>query len=355
MITGGTTFGIVRKRMADLYNDFAARIKADGAFGPLTTVDNPDLYKSDPLVQLAAAASASDAELWEVVEFHFKQFDSQSSSGRYLEAYWGIPRFGLARQIGEDWAVYEAKIKNLIQNGAGRYDPPVSAMSFPGVECAAQVFSTPNNPIEGMAAGTSMIVIKACDPIDYDALAAHLWATTEYGIYDFVGDNTASADTGAGGCVGYNLQPACPIVVDLLVSGYPVGPKCVAAGGVTAETKLAIIEQMNAAFSLCQFGTVFRSSEISAMLDIDGFITEDVTFRRRAPELIGGGCDAPADAPLVEICGAAAAWVSDVICKFCSGEVWCGNRTDCLRLNPWEYPVFNISFVEIELTEPENC
>ena len=352
MITGGTTFGFVRKRMAELLLDFAARLKADGAFGALTTVDNPDLYKSDPLVQLAVASAASDAELHEVVEFYFKQFDPYSSQGRYLESYWGIPRFGIPKQASETWAEYEAKIQDLIRNGAARSDIAVAAMQFPGVQCAAQIISTEAMPVSGMPIDSSMIVIKACDPIDYDALAQHIFENTEFGIYAFTGDQGAVANTGTSGCYAYQIQPACRIFVGLEVDGYYVKQDCLDPAAV--DLSLTISDQLKAAFAGCNFGTVFRSDEIKKLIQIDNFVVTDIRFTRRAPQLVGEGCP-DGVGKILEVCGAAVEWISSAVCKYCSGEVWCDDSVECLSLQPWEFPDFDLCFTSVNMVAQVQC
>ena len=84
-VSGFTTSGIIRKRMADLYSDFALRIKESGVFGTQTTVDAPDLFPADPLVQIMATTAGSLHELWEAVELWFSQLDPRTASGTYLE------------------------------------------------------------------------------------------------------------------------------------------------------------------------------------------------------------------------------------------------------------------------------
>ena len=119
-LNGVTLFGVVRKRMDDLLRDFRDRLKVDQngnpstVFGALTTLDNPDAYPGDGLVQLAAASSASDADLWEAVEFFFAQLDPNQSQGRYLERFHGIPRFGLSRDPAtQTWEQYQLSLIHI--------------------------------------------------------------------------------------------------------------------------------------------------------------------------------------------------------------------------------------------------
>jgi len=362
-LNGVTIFGVVRKRMDDLLRDFRDRLKIDQngnpstVFGAVTTLDNPDAYPGDGLVQLAAASAASDAELWEAVEFFYAQLDPNQSQGRYLERFHGIPRFGLAWNTAtQTQQEYEAQIRQLINSGADRFDVNVIALRQDDVICASQIFSTALNPIEGLPAPSSMLVVRGQN-VDYQALAQSIFNGSEFGLYDFLGDQSVQVNTDEnGGCVNFRFQEACRIFIDIAVEGYRTNSACDVA--ITNEQiQDAVISTLKAFYDRCEFGMAVTSSVLRGALGaIEGFTVTDVSVRRRAPQLYPLGCDT-STATVVEIDGTAALWAGDTPkgCTFCTAETWCLTRTDCVQLQPWEFPDFDSAFYALVVTEPETC
>ena len=60
--------GILVQKQGELFALLADKIKG-GAWGNQTTLDLPNEYAADPLVQLAVAITASDADCWLALEW----------------------------------------------------------------------------------------------------------------------------------------------------------------------------------------------------------------------------------------------------------------------------------------------
>lgn len=340
-VSGFTTFGIIRKRMADLYADFALRIKQGGVFGTQTTADAPDLFPSDPLVQIMATASASTHELWEAVELFYAQLDPNTASGVYLEYLHGA-RLGITRDPGQTDAEYRAAIQAALARPL-RHDLTVVAAARPDISCAVLLTSTADAPIEGVPAPGNMLVVKGCDP-DYTALAEDLYNSVELGLHQFYGDVTASYQPPGGGCVTYKVQPAQPLFAAVEVHGYYTD----SCGGSNADAvRSTVLARLQAEFDTCAVGTLLSTATaMRAIGALSGFIVTDVRLARRARQLWGNDCD-PTDAPMVTICGVETPWVTSITCGFNAGEVWCPLSSSCMDARPWEYLAFDEQFITV--------
>ncbi len=340
--------------MSDLLSDFAQRIKEGGAFGPSTTLDNPDKYAGDALVQIATTASASDHELWEAVEYMYNMLDYRQAEGRYLERLHGIPKLGLTKEPLESWDAYRAKVLGFLSGNASRTDPSVLAAAQPGVLCARQIFSTLSNPVEGIPAGGTMLVLKTCNT-DYEELAAQLYDKTEIGIYSWYGDVTANHQTENNGCLQFRFQPASKVYIDLTIHGYFVDTNCRGAVNETS-VRAEAVERLSSVFDDCGFGQQLTGAEMTALLaGLQGFVCTAVGMKRRPKRLYSEGCDL-SDALTLEECGQNIPWASYVACgSFAVGEMWCNITQNCVQLKPWEYPDFDISLARIVVSEPEAC
>lgn len=343
-ITSGlTTFGVVRKLMADLFIDFSQRIKENGSFGATTTLDNPDAYPGDPLVSLAAAASASDHELWEIVEHFYSQLDPTQASGVYLQRFHG-DRLGLTQGVTETEENFRTRILNHVRNNISRVSRITVAEADANVSCAEIVRSTTAAPLNGIAAPAAMLVVKG-SPADANDFAQSIYDAVDVSVHNWVGDQSGQATTVNGGCLEHRWQEACPVVVDVRVVGYFKDQFCVSTD---ADTVLAtVLERLNAAYASCGFGTNLTSSELVLKIgEVGGFVVSRVDLRRRAKMLWGDGCDMSA-APVVTIDGTNVTWASSQMCGYCAGETWCDDYFSCLALNAWEYPVFDAQFASL--------
>lgn len=344
-VSGYTTFGIIRKRMADIYLDFATRIKAGGAFGTQTTADLPDTFPTDPLVQIMTTTSASIHEVWEAVELWYSQLNPYTASGAYLEYLHGA-RVGLARADGQTDAEYRALI--LAKT------PFTSRMTLDGVasaqgdiDCAVLLTSTPAAPIEGIPAPGNALVVKGCS-VDYDALAQRLYETTELGLHQFYGNKTGSYKIPNGGCVSYAFMDAVPVFVGINVTGYYTD-ECGTPD--TAVTSAQVAAMLAVAYASCGLGvSVNFAAVLPLVATIAGFVPTGITFVRRPKQLGGVGC-LEEGAAIVTVCGVEQPWATSVNCGHGAGEVWCNDYTQCLTLNPWEYPLFDAQFVTTTVDE----
>lgn len=339
--TGLSNFGIVRKRMSDLYADFAERIKVGGAFGPQTTLDAPDQFAGDPLVQLASAASASTHELWEAVEQYYNQFNIETASGVFLDQLHGF-RAGVVRVAGQSDDDYRGAILSAIRDLPSRFDPVAVAVGQPDVECAAGIVSTDANGCR-----TYKLVIRGCKP-DYEALAQQLYDFVDLGVYELTGDVLASVQTPAGGCVTYRFEEARPILIAVRVEGI-FQDDC----SDNASVRAAINTALTAFSSNCGFGGTFDASTLTLIAaSIEGFDLRKVTVARRARQLVPEGCDT-SGLLQIELCGDSIAWASSNTCGADRGEVWCDDDfSDCALLEDGEYPIFNEQLIEIVEATP---
>lgn len=340
--SGLTSFGIIRRRMADLYLNFATRIKEGGAFGTQTTVDQPDLFPGDPLVQIASASSASAHELWEAVELFYSQLDPETASGIYLERLHGA-RIGTARAIGQSDDEYRQIILQTMRQRPSRSDPASIAAARDDVDCARLVLSTIGAAVEGIPAPGAMLVVKGCS-VDYQALAADLYNGVELGLHTWYGSVTAGHRPIAGGCVVYNFQPALTMFAAVRVTGYSVDA-CSTADH--ASVKAAILSKLRTAFVGCELGSGFNSAlALGAIGQIDGFVVTGLTLARRPRQLIADGC--PLDGlTTVMDCGVETPWASSITCGVGAGEVWCDAYQACLALLPWETLAFDEQFITV--------
>lgn len=342
--SGLTTFGIIRRRMSDLYVEFANRLREGGAFGTQTTVDAPDTFPSDPLVQIATAASASAHELWEAVELWFTQLDLDTASGVYLERLHGA-RVGIARPIGMIDDEYRRLIQAAVRTRPTRTDPVSVASGVDGVTCAKLLLSTTAAPIDGIPAPGAMLVINGC-AIDYQALAQAMYDNVELGLYNWIGDRTVGYSAGAGSCVSYTFQEAQPLFAALDIRVQSTA----SCGAVDlAAIRTAAVEALTVRYGACSIGgALTRPMVISALSGLPDLIIGDVKMARRARVLTGNGCD-PAGLPTVTVCGASTVWATSITCGPSAGEVWCEPEGDCLNLQPWEYLAFDPQFVTVTL------
>lgn len=341
LATGFTTFGIVRKRLADIYGDFALRIKESGVFGTQTTVDAPDTFPSDPLVQIMVTTGASIHEVWEAVELWYTQLDPATASGAYLEHLHGS-RLGILRAPGQTDTEYRATLLNaLVRPNRNNLLTVLDART--DVECAALLTSTVDNPIEGIPAPGNAIVVKGCN-LDYAAMAGDLYNSVELGLHQFYGDKIGSHMPAAGGCVTYRFMEAEPLYVALEVHGYYT-EVCGTNGASTVQA--AVLAAMQRAFPSCRIGEGLNTATaMTAIGVLSGFVVTGVSMARRARQLWGNGCD-PADAPKVTICGTETAWVSSITCGTNPGEVWCPPAPGCLDIKPWEYVALDAQFITV--------
>lgn len=336
MSSGLSLFGIVRKRMSELYSDFAERIKAGGAFGPQTVLDQPDIYKGDPLVQLASAASASDSELWEAVEFYYAQFNLETASGVFLDRLHG-DRAGVTRALDQSDTDFRAAIRTVLQVLPSRFDPTAIALNQPEVECAAGVVVTGDDGCPAYE-----LVIRGCKP-DYQALAQALFDSADLGVYSMQGDIPVSVSTPNGGCVTYRFTEAQPIVIGVRVYGTATD------GCSSIDDVSALVSAALAAFQAgCSFGGQFDAAVLLPILTaIDGFQVTRVEVARRARQLVGINCDL-SGLPQIEVCGETAAWATSITCGNAAGEIWCDTDFGgCADLQSFEYPIFDSQFIEV--------
>lgn len=350
MTAGLSTFGVVRKRMADLIIDFALRIKEGGAFGAQTTVDNPDSFPGDPLVAIATTSAASDAELWEAVELWYAQLDPETATGIYLERMHG-ERVGIARATGQSDADYRAAILAAIRARPTRSDPETVAVQRPDIECARLLVSTLAAPIDGIPAPGAMLIVKGCN-IDWQAFAADLYSYVELGAWSLYGSRGILYTPPSGGCIGYQVQEAIPVFAAIDIG---IRRKSACGGPDLAMIKAAIVAMLQANFGTCGLGAGLSGTDLIAALGpiADAEITH-VRFARRARQLIGSGCDT-ADLPAVTICGVSQPWASAETCGYEAGEVWCDPDAPCLSLRPWEYMAFDAQFVTVSEADRGLC
>jgi hypothetical protein len=340
--SGLTTFGIVRRRMSDLYLTFARRIKEGGAFGLVTTVDTPDLYPGDPLVQIAATASASTSEVWEVAEFFYAQLDPASASGLYLERLHGA-RIGITKAPGQSDDDYRAVIAAALQSRPLRNDIVTLAVAQPDIECAALHLSTVANPIAGIEAPGAMLVVKGC-AIDYAALAEQLFQHVELGLHTWHGDVSIGHASANGGCIQYKFQPAQPVYVAMRVKGY-LTDAC--GKGDLSKLPKVINDVLVAVYGSCGLNATASASALRvALANLSGFVVTDLKLATRRKQLWGDGCDTAA-ATIVTLCGQATPWATSTTCGPSAGEVWCDPNADCIELKPWEYIAFDQQFITV--------
>lgn len=340
--SGLTSFGIIRRRMADLYREFADRLKEGGAFGPQTTVDEPDKFPGDPLVQIATAATASAHELWEAVEYFYAQLDYKTASGIYLERMHGT-RVGVLRGVGETDEDYKQRLSQLIEARPSRSSPEAIAMARPDVECAAIVLSTTANPVEDIPAPGAMLVVKGCD-IDYAALAQDLFNGVELGLHTWYGDIEVGYGPPNGGCVQYRFQPAQPVFLAVEIIGYFTDPCMALTPESVIDTALGRLEP---SILGCALGSRINAASVVTVIgQIDGFMVTGVRLARRAKQLVVGDCE-PDGLISVELCGETIIWATSVVCGPGAGEVWCPGGQQCVDLRPWEYPTFDPRFITL--------
>lgn len=341
LASGFTTFGIIRKRLADIYADFALRIKEGGVFGTQTTADEPDLFATDPLVQIMTTTGASLHEVWEAVELWYSQLDPNTASGAYLEHLHGN-RFGIARATGQSDADYRALILAALQRPT-RNNLLTIIEARDDVECAALLASTTAAPIEGIPAPGNAIVVKGC-AVDYASIAEQLYNSVELGLHQFYGDIVASYKPANGGCVTYRFMEAIPVFAAIEVHGYFTE----VCGSNDPDTiRAAVLAALNARLGVCALGGVFSSPlALASIGTLDGFVVTSVRVARRARQLWGSGCDA-ADAVRVTLCGVETPWATSITCGPGAGEVWCDPAEGCMTLAPWEYLAFDLDFVTL--------
>lgn len=340
--SGYTTFGIIRKRMADLYADFAQRIKEGGVFGTQTTADAPDIFPTDPLVQIMTVTSASTAELWEAVEKWYQQLNLETAEGVYLEFVHGR-RAGILRDIGQTDDSYRAAIRGALASPA-RSTITTVATSLASIECAALVVSSVENPIPDVPAPGNALVIKGCNP-DYDELAQALYDSVELGLHQFYGDIVASVRPPDGGCVTYRFIKAEPLFIALEIVGYftTTCGESIVDDIVTASTA-----RLTAAFSgnACALGGNFNSALAATLLSgLPEFVVTEVRVARRARQLFPIDCDFTGVA--VDVCGVVTPWATATTCGTGAGEVWCEPVVGCVSLLPWEYVAFDTQFITV--------
>lgn len=345
--SGFTTFGIVRKRMADLYSDFALRIKENGVFGTQTTADAPDVFAADPLVQIMATTSASLHEVWEAVELWYGQLNLETATGTFLDQLHGS-RLGVLRAVGQTDESYRATLLAATARPS-RTAIETVAVGREDVECAKLVLSTPQAPVEGIPAPGAALVIKGC-AVDYNALACSIADSVELGMYSLVGNRFGSCTLDNGSCLTYTFMEAVPVYAAMEVKGFY-------SDGCSRASTDTLREQIAAALTAatqCQIGSVVSGGSAMRVLSvIEGFVVTEVRFARRARELWGNGCD-PADAPKVMLCGIETPWVTSQTCGIGAGEVWCEPTEACLGLDPWEYIAFDQQFITVTVGE-EGC
>lgn len=346
-VSGLTSVGIIRKRMADLYLDFAARIKEGGAFGAVTTVDSPDDYPSDPLVQIAATASVSTAEIWEATEGFYNQLDWRTATGRYLETL-HAERLGIVRSPGMTDDALRALVAAKVNGGIPQQGPASLASRMDTVECASFIKSTTANPVAGIPTPGAMLVVKeSALPVDYTALAQQIWDETDIGLFEYHGDTEVSLPTANGGCVTIAIQPACRVYVGVRIHGFFTASSCVAIteAQVLQHYRDAIKEHF---LGVCRIGGMQIDSDAlrQVMPTLAGFVLTGFTFERRPRVLVSVGCEEDG-VPLVEINGEIERWESSSVCGYCQGETWCNDWRPCLSLPVWEFPDADIQFMSL--------
>lgn len=340
-VSGFTKFGIIRKRMADLFADFALRIKETGVFGTQTTVDAPDLFPTDPLVQIMSTTSASLHELWEATELWYSQLDPRTASGVYLESLHGL-RLGITRADGQSDSEYRAAILAAFSRPA-RTDIVTVATARPDIDCAVLLTSTVENPIEGIPTPGNALVVKGCN-IDYQALAADLYTYVDLGVHHLYGEVAAFYATSTGGCVPYRFIEAKPVFVGVEVHGYYT-----ADCGLSPEEDVlaAIYTRLRDTYSECGLGVGFNSATAALAIGaVPGFIVTSVNIARRAKQLWPADCPTD-DAARVTICGNEVIWATSTTCGFSAGEVWCPSVNGCLDILPWEHVAFDPQFITL--------
>lgn len=345
--SGFTSFGIIRKRMADLYADFALRIKESGSFGTQTTADAPDIFPTDPLVQIMATTSASLHEVWEAVELWYAQLDPNTAEGVYLEYLHGR-RLGVSRAVGQGDPEYRTAILNLLGTKTPRTNIEILAAARPDVDCALLLTSTVENPLPNIPAPGNALVVKGAD-IDFDALAQDIFTHVELGLHQFYGEQTGSVS--ASPCVTYKFIKARPLFCSVQIKGRPVDA-CTATDIPSLKAEAAL--RLSAITNACILGSNISSADVlRALGDLPSMVVQDVKLARRAKLLTA--CDAD-NAPLVTIDGVEQPWANDKICGFDAGEVWCAEHSGCLPVLPWEYVAFDTQFIEIIfLADEEVC
>jgi hypothetical protein len=340
-VSGFTTFGIIRKRMADLYADFALRIKETGVFGTQTTADAPDLFPADPLVQIMATTTASLHELWEVTELWYAQLDPRTASGSYLEFLHG-QRLGIARASGQTDAEYRAAILAAFSRPA-RTDIVTVATARPDIDCAVLLTSTPDAPIDGVPVPGNALVVKGCN-VDYDALAADIYAYVDLGVHHLYGEIRAFHAPETGGCVVYRFMEAKAIYVAIEVHGYYTDT-CGQDPGTTVVT--SVYERLRDTYSECGLGIGFNSATAAiAINEIPGFVVTEIRVARRAKQLWATDCPLT-DAVQVTQCETLVPWATAETCGFNAGETWCAPAEGCLDIRPWEHVAFDPQFITV--------
>jgi hypothetical protein len=340
-VSGFTTFGIIRKRMADIYADFALRIKEGGVFGTQTTADLPDTFPTDPLVQIMTTTSASLHEVWEAVELWYSQLDPRTASGVYLEHMHGL-RLGISRASGQTDDEYRAVLLAAVGRST-RTDIATVAAARPDIDCAQLVTSTVGVPIDGIPAPGNALVVKGCN-IDYAALAADIYNQIDLGVHQFYGDIVVPHSTENGGCVAMTFMEARPLLAQVNVTGYYVG-ECVTT--TEAAVRTFVRDRLSASFSSCGLGVgINAATAMLAIAAIPNFIVTGITFGRRARMLLGDGCtmDEP---PLVTYCGEDIEWTTTEVCGFNAGEVWCAATEACVLVHPWEFLLFDERYLTV--------
>lgn len=342
-VSGYTTFGIIRKRMADLYADFALRIKESGVFGTQTTADLPDSFPTDPLVQIMSTTSASLHEVWEAVELWYTQLDPRTASGTYLEYMHGL-RLGIARGVGQSDADYRIAILAALARPT-RTDIATVAAARPDIDCAVLLTSTVDNPLPNVPTPGNVLVVKACaGVVDYHALACDIYASVELGVHEFYGEQIGSCVTPTGGCVLYKFSEAQPLFAAVQVTGYYTAA---CAGTAQVDVTASVLAKLNAAYASCAIGADVNTAVMFPVLGtIEGFVVTDIKLARRPRQLWFNDCD-PATAPKVTICAKEVPWVTSITCGLTAGEVWCAPAVPCLILNPWEYIAFDAQFITV--------
>jgi hypothetical protein len=341
--SGLTTFGIIRKRMADLYADFALRIKEGGVFGTQTTADLPDTFPTDPLVQIMTTTTASLHELWEAVEFYYAQLDPKTASGVFLDNLHG-QRVGIARGVGQTDESYREAILSALARPTRNHIETV-ASARPDIDCAILLTSTVTDPIVGIPAPGNALVLKGCGVVDYNALAKDIYDTIELGPHQLHGDVIGSYAPNATSCATYRFFEADPIFPAMAIQGY-----FTATCGVTdiAAIKTTITATLNALYSACGLGAQLNAAVVTATLaNLAGFIVTDVKLARRSRELWPMPCPDLSAATTVSICGVVTPWVTHEICGLKAGEVWCPPTSDCLQVKPWEYISIDPQFITV--------
>ena len=339
-VSGFTTFGIIRKRMSDLYADFALRIKEGGLFGTQTTADAPDTFPTDPLVQIMATTSASLHELWEAVELYYAQLDRRTATGVYLEYLHGQ---GIARAVGQSDDDYRAILLNASARPT-RTDIITVTTARPDIECAALVFSTAANPIDGIPVGAATVVVKGCNGnVDYNALATDIFTHVELGTHQLYGPREGYHQVPGGSCITYKFTDAQPVYAALELIGYTTSACIPVTGAIDIPAAAASILQMF--MGSCGIGNpISAPNVVQALAALPGFVVTDVRMARRARQLWGNAC-VPADAPKVMICGVETPWVTSITCGPTAGETWCAPSERCITPHPWEFVTFDAQFI----------